>query len=187
MRTFSSYEAGHVLDMEFDRTVESFVEQPMSLRLRGGVLHLPDVFVIMADGSPHEVREVKPEADAAAQEERWRIIGPAVAALGFTYRVVSEARTRHPVRSSNAELFMENRRKLLPSPEDLFRLRITFEGRVAFSVAELEARCPFLDRTTVCALVRVQLLHLDDLEQPFTERSMLRLGRAEIATSRHLS
>jgi hypothetical protein len=188
IRGNSSWEARHALDTDFDITVEWMVEQPLALRYGAGRIHKPDAFVAMRRGS-HEIREVKEEIDAVIDEEKWEQIGKTVAAMGYAYRVVTEHRLLHPPRSANISLLLQDRHTPLPDDNQLEEIW-TSVGDRSFTIDELEASFPYLERKCVHALIRALFFAIEDLDEPLDggtrltrfRRKVMRIGGSFLRT-----
>jgi len=178
IRGASHLEGQHVVDTDFDREVACVCEQPMSLKLPDGRTVRPDAFVWMRQG-PHEIREVKLEREAVLAEERWDAIGTAVAAMGYTYRVVTDRRMGHPDRTANVELFMAHRHAEVPNDATLDAMWRTL-GSGGMAAGEFLAAHPGTSRKQLFALLRLTFIALDDLDVPFGDDSPIQRFRRDI-------
>lgn len=102
MLATSSLEFDAMADLELDPSNSWYVEQPLRLRYDfDGFWRTcrPDLLVWRANSI--EVIEVKYEAQAALQEERWAAIGAGFQSIGMDYRVVTERHLRRRPRFEN--------------------------------------------------------------------------------------
>jgi hypothetical protein len=177
-RGASRLESRHALDVDFDVGAAAMCEQPMAIRMPDGSRHLPDAFVSMRRG-PHEIREVKPEKDAAEQEDRWKVIGSSVAALGYGYRVVTDTRLAYRPRAANIDAFMAHRHAEVPVDEVLNEMwRELASGPM--TVGAFRARFPELATKQLHALVRLVFVGVTDLDRPFDDASTIVRQRRDI-------
>lgn len=165
VRGASQWEGLHALDADFDPSVASFCEQPLSFRYGRGRKHRPDALVVLVNGSL-ELREVKPETKAAEDEDRWLEIGTTVAGAGIGYRVVTDRHLKGTARARNIQTFMEDTHADLPDDRVLDELW-DWMGTGARTADELAARFPCIDRAAVHSLIRKLFLAVRDLDAAF--------------------
>lgn len=180
LRAASDLERDHFLISEFDDNVIQFLEQPLWVRypLSGRLAkHRPDCFVYMKPES--EFREIKYEKEASTpeNEERWSAIGPALSALGYGYRVLTERHIRQQPRYQNVWAIFESRMTPLPAKQALDDIAQFLRTRQYASVAELLARFGLPDEATIYALIRRGFLSLN-LDGPLSLESDVSLAGA---------
>lgn len=184
VRARSDLEFDCIRWMEFDADVEAFLEQPVILcyqdegRWR---LHIPDLFVRRTDCLDGFI-EVKFEEMAARPEyeAKYAAIGRAVAALGYSYTVLTERHIRHqPAFSTLNTLFLRDRWTPLPGPEGCAVLeRVLIDGPLCLTTVTM--RAPEISIAQLRALVLRGFLKID-LDRPMSDTSMVQLtGRPPI-------
>lgn len=184
VRARSDLEFDCIRWMEFDANVEVFLEQPVILRYEDegrGRLHIPDLFVRRADSLDGFI-EVKFEEMAAKPkyEAKYAAIGRAVAALGYTYSVLTERHIRHqPAFGTLNALFLRDRWTPLPGPEGCAALeRVLIDGPLPLTTVTL--RAPEISIAQLRALILRGFLRID-LERPLSDASLVQLtGRPPI-------
>lgn len=164
--------------MEFDADVEAFLEQPVILRYQDEGrwrLHIPDLFVRRADSLDGFI-EVKFEEMAARPkyEAKYAAIGRAVAALGYTYSVLTERHIRHqPAFSTLNTLFLRDRWTSLPGPEGCAVLeRVLIDGPLPLTTVIM--RAPEISIAQLRALILRGFLRID-LDRPLSDASLVQL------------
>jgi len=184
IRARSDLEFDCITWMEFDPDVEAFVEQPVILRYwteNGWHRHIPDLFV-RRPGNIDGFVEVKFEKMASRpdHEAKYDAIGQAVAALGYSYEVLTERYIRRqPAFETLRALLLRSRRELLPNPEEISALQHILAGG-PLSLNILVERAGNLSASQVQALILRGFLRID-LDQPLRGESLVQLtGRDPI-------
>lgn len=161
LRAASRREREHMLHCELAADVAYFHEQPVWIEYRDGarlVRHKPDLLVVRRGAV--ELVEARPEASAgmAENEARWEVIGSAIAAMGVTYRVVSESDTLAEPRWTNMNAVWRDRHAEPPDAEVVASILGALRGRPPATVAELVQNFPMVSRKGVHAMVRRGML-----------------------------
>lgn len=173
----SKLEKRFAMQAEIEWGTVEIVMQPCRVRYLSSATskwayHQPDVFGFERT-PPHRFVEIKYETDAARFEDRWKAIGPAFAAAGFRYEVITE-RILDGTPSRNVRLVWRDRHVTLPSTEDLERSLRSLRVGDASTLRDIEIRCPNLDRRQIHALVRLGVFSIDRIDRPLDEDAVLR-------------
>jgi hypothetical protein len=181
VRARSSLEYDHCRQLEIDSGVEAYCEHPIVLRywFRGGMRHyIPDSFVRASVAD--EFREVKPERVMAKpeNEEKYAAIGAAISALGYRYRVVTDAEIRRWPSYENVKTLFAYRHSTVPSRCILDLLEQQLSRITPLPVRRLLELAPDISDATIYGLILRNFLRTD-LEQPLGAESPIWLtGRS---------
>jgi hypothetical protein len=176
----SCLEMDHFLDCELDRSVTTFCEQPLKLRYRleGKLLeHRPDALVLCTS-TPLQLRVIRYERQAATleNERHWQAIGPAIAALGFVYRVRTDRFLRNATRRLNVKTVFEHRHAPVPSNDILESIKVQHLGNATRQIRDILNDNPDITLAQVYALVRRQFWSIVNLSAPLGPETQLILG-----------
>lgn len=132
VRAASHLEFCLALLCETDPDVLTYVEQPLTIAYMDGGKrrrYRPDMFVRRTDRD--EVLEVKRarEANTAEAERGYRLRANALAALGLSFRLVTEQQLKREPRWSNLQLLVRDRHAPMPTAAMLDDLQALFRAR----------------------------------------------------------
>lgn len=151
---------------EADPFVTGFIEQPIRLKYTDNDgnqrSHVPDLLVLREKEKVFV--EVKREADAAKphNEIRWSAIGPALAALGYTYEVLTERYIEHEPRAGTVKALFRGRKSRPECLEAIASLRAVMAlNQTGIPISVLRERCPQLSIKEIYYLILRGYLSID--------------------------
>lgn len=165
---------------EADPSVSCFVEQPIRLKyadMNGHQRsHVPDLLIFR--GQEKVFVEVKREADASKpqNEERWSVIGPSIAALGYTYEVLTERFIEQEPRAGTVKALFRGRRSRPECVETITELRrVMALNQEGLPIGALLERCPNLTMKQLYYLILRGYLNIN-LEDELSRATVVKSG-----------